>query len=229
MERFSNTRLHPAGLTKLMTLYVAFQAIESGEVGLDDPIRVSGKAEWVIGTEVELKKDAVINLRYLIRAAGVGGANDASMALAEGLSGSEELFAQRMNTTAKDIGLKRSAWKNPHGLTEKGHMSSAKDLANLFIAHARDFPEYFHLFSHRTADTGSRQVSNSSRRLLSGVKGTTGAKYGYTHAAGYSGVVGVGRGGKGIVAVVLGEKSTVKLIARVNAIVDAAYEKIKLN
>ena len=229
MERFSNTRLHPAGLTKLMTLYVAFQAIESGEVGLDDPIRVSGKAEWVIGTEVELKKDTVISLRYLIRASGVGGANDASMALAEGLSGSEELFAQRMNITAKDIGLKRSAWKNPHGLTEKGHMSSAKDLANLFIAHARDFPEYFHLFSHRTADAGSRQVSNSSRRLLSGVKGTTGAKYGYTHAAGYSGVVFVERSGKGIVAVVLGEKSTVKLIARINAIVDAAYEKIKLN
>ena len=134
-----------------------------------------------------------------------------------------------MNITAKDIGLKRSAWKNPHGLTEKGHMSSAKDLANLFIAHARDFPEYFHLFSHRTADAGSRQVSNSSRQLLSGVKGTTGAKYGYTHAAGYSGVVFVERSGKGIVAVVLGEKSTVKLIARINAIIDAAYEKIKLN
>ena len=140
LQNNSNVRLHPAGITKLMTLYVSFQAIESGEVSLDKSITISNKASWVIGTEVKLDEGTEIALRYLVRASAVGGANDASMAIAEGLSGSEELFAKRMNSTAKSLGLTSSAWKNPHGLTEKGHISTAKDLANLFIAHVKDFP-----------------------------------------------------------------------------------------
>ena len=119
LENNSKVRLHPAGLTKLMTLYIALQAIESGKVSLDKPITVSNKASWVIGSEVKLDEGTEIALRYLIRASGVGGANDASMAIAEGLSGSEELFAQRMNIASNDIVLANSSWKNPHGLTEK--------------------------------------------------------------------------------------------------------------
>jgi D-alanyl-D-alanine carboxypeptidase len=226
LENKSNVRLHPAGLTKLMTLYVAFQAIESGEVSLDKPITVSNKASWVIGTEVKLDEGTEIALRYLIRASGVGGANDASMAIAEGLSGSEQMFAQRMNSTAKSLGLTSSAWKNPHGLTEKGHMSTAKDLANLFIAHAKDFPQYFNLFSRISTDAGVRKVANSSRRILASIKGVSGAKYGYTHAAGYSSVTYVERRGKRIVVAVLGEKSKASLTARMSAVIDAAFRNL---
>tara|TARA_B110000090_G_scaffold192594_1_gene226167 strand:+ start:256 stop:1095 length:840 start_codon:yes stop_codon:yes gene_type:complete len=226
LENKSNVRLHPAGLTKLMTLYVAFQAIESGEVSLDKPIAVSNKASWVIGTEVKLDEGTEIALRYLIRASGVGGANDASMAIAEGLSGSEQMFAQRMNSTAKSLGLTSSAWKNPHGLTEKGHMSTAKDLASLFIAHAKDFPAYFNLFSRRTTDAGVREVANSSRRILAAIEGVSGAKYGYTHAAGYSSVTYVERRGKRIVVAVLGEKSKASLTARMSAVIDAAFRNL---
>ena len=226
LENKSNVRLHPAGLTKLMTLYVAFQAIESGEVSLDKPITVSNKASWVIGSEVKLDEGTEIALLYLIRASAVGGANDASMAIAEGLSGSEELFAQRMNSTAKSLGLTSSAWKNPHGLTEKGHMSTAKDLANLFIAHAKDFPQYFNLFSRISTDAGVRKVANSSRRILASIKGVSGAKYGYTHAAGYSSVTYVERRGKRIVVAVLGEKSKASLTARMSAVIDAAFRNL---
>jgi D-alanyl-D-alanine carboxypeptidase len=229
LENNSKVRLHPAGLTKLMTLYIALQAIESGEVSLDKPITVSNKASWVIGSEVKLDEGTEIALLYLIRASAVGGANDASMAIAEGLSGSEELFAQRMNSTAKSLGLTSSAWKNPHGLTEKGHMSTAKDLASLFIAHTKDFPAYFNLFSRRTTDAGVRKVANSSRRILASIKGVSGAKYGYTHAAGYSSVTYVERGGKRIVVAVLGEKSSANLTARMSDVIDAAYEKLKNN
>jgi D-alanyl-D-alanine carboxypeptidase len=226
LQNNANVRLHPAGITKLMTLYVAFQAIESGEVSLDTPISVSNKASWVIGSEVKLNEGTEIALRYLLRASGVGGANDASMAIAEGLSGSEELFAQRMNSTAKSLGLTSSAWKNPHGLTEKGHMSTAKDLANLFIAHAKDFPQYFNLFSRRSTDAGVRKVANSSRRILASIKGVSGAKYGYTHAAGYSSVTYVERRGKRIVVAVLGEKSKASLTARMSAVIDAAFRNL---
>lgn len=226
LENNANVMLHPAGITKLMTLYVAFQAIESGEVSLDTPIIVSNKAAWVIGSEVKLKDGMEIALRYLLRASAVGGANDASMAIAEGLSGSEELFAQRMNSTAKSLGLSRSTWKNPHGLTEKGHLSTAKDLATLFIAHAMDFPEYFNLFSRRRTDAGLREVANTSRRILASIKGVTGAKYGYTHAAGYSSVTYVERRGKRIVVAVLGEKSKASLSARMSAVIDAAFRNL---
>jgi D-alanyl-D-alanine carboxypeptidase len=227
LQNNANVRLHPAGITKLMTLYVAFQAIESGEVSLDTPISVSNKASWVIGSEVKLNEGTEIALRYLLRASGVGGANDASMAIAEGLSGSEELFAQRMNSTSKSLGLSKSRWKNPHGLTEKGHVSTAKDLATLFIAHAKDFPAYFNLFSRRTTDAGSREVANSSRRILSAIEGASGAKYGFTRAAGDSAVTYVERRGKRIVVVVLGEKSISSLVLRTSAVVDEAFENTR--
>jgi D-alanyl-D-alanine carboxypeptidase len=227
IERFSNTRLHPAGLTKLMTLYVAFQAIESREVSLDTPIIVSNKASWVIGTEVKLDEGTEIALRYLIRASGVGGANDASMAIAEGLSGSEELFAQRMNIASNDLGLANSSWKNPHGLTEKSHFSTASDIAKLFIAHTQDFPQWFNIFSRRTTYAGIREVANTSRRILGSIKGVSGAKYGYTHAAGYSGAAYVERGPGPIVVVLLGAQSKGDLNQKISDIVDAAYEKIK--
>ena len=229
LENNANVRLHPAGLTKLMTLYIALQAIESGEVSLDKPITVSNKASWVIGSEVKLDEGTEIALLYLIRASAVGGANDASMAIAEGLTGSEQMFAQRMNSTAKSLGLTGSAWKNPHGLTEKGHMSTAKDLASLFIAHAMDFPAYFNLFSRRTTDVGLRAVTNSSRRILASIEGVSGAKYGYTHAAGYSSVTYVERRGKRIVVAALGEKSKASLTARMSAVIDAAFREISHN
>jgi D-alanyl-D-alanine carboxypeptidase len=227
IERFSNTRLHPAGLTKLMTLYVTFQAIEGREVSLDTPIIVSNKASWVIGTEVKLDEGTEIALRYLIRASGVGGANDASMAIAEGLSGSEALFAQRMNIASNNLGLANSSWKNPHGLTEKSHFSTASDIAKLFIAHTQDFPQWFNIFSRRTTDAGIREVANTSRRILGSIKGVSGAKYGYTHAAGYSGAAYVERGPGPIVVVLLGAQSKGDLNQKISDIVDAAYEKIK--
>ena len=229
LENNANVKLHPAGITKLMTLYVAFQAIESGEVSLDKLITVSNKASWVIGSEVKLNEGTEIALRYLLRASAVGGANDASMAIAEGLSGSEELFAKRMNSTAKSLGLANTAWKNPHGLTETGHMSTAKDLAMLFIAHTKDFPAYFNLFSRYKTDAGFREVRNSSRRILASIQGVSGAKYGYTRAAGYSSVTYVERRGKRIVVAVLGEKSKGALTARMSAVIDAAYKKLDGN
>ena len=229
LQNNANVRLHPAGITKLMTLYVAFQTIESGEVSIDDAVIISSNAAKVQGVELELRQDTSISLRYLIRAAGVSGANDASLALAEGLDGSEELFAKRMNSASGSLGLTGSTWKNPHGLTEKGHMSTANDLARLFIAHAKDFPEYFNLFSRRTTYAGLKEVANSSRRILGSIKGVSGAKYGYTHAAGYSGAAYVERWPRPIVVVVLGAKSKGDLNQKISDIVDAAFGKIQVN
>ena len=210
-EENADTRLHPAGLTKLMTLYVAFDAIESGLVELDETIKISKKAEVEPPVKLGLRYGQEIKLRYLLRAAAVKGANDASTAIAEGIDGSEAAFARRMNGYSKELGLTKSTWKNAHGLTEKGHLTTARDIANLFAAHQRDFPDYFNLFSRIRTNAGLRDVANSARRLLTNLRGTEGAKYGYTRAAGFNTAAIVSHRNRRIVVVVFGARSTATL------------------
>ena len=225
-EENADTRLHPAGLTKLMTLYVAFDAIESGLVGLDETIRISKKAEVEPPAKLGLRSGQRIKLRYLLRAAAVKGANDASTAIAEGIDGSEAAFARRMNGYSQELGLTRSTWKNAHGLTEKGHLTTARDIANLFAAHQRDFPDYFNLFSRITTNAGLRDVVNSARRLLINLRGTEGAKYGYTRAAGFNMTALVRHRDVGIVVVVFGARSTATLNKQVAMLADKAFSEL---
>ena len=225
-EENADTRLHPAGLTKLMTLYVAFDAIESGLVGLDETIKISKKAEVEPPVKLGLRSGQEIKLRYLLRAAAVKGANDASTAIAEGIDGSEAAFARRMNGYSQELGLTRSSWKNAHGLTEKGHLTTARDIANLFAAHQRDFPDYFNLFSRITTNAGLRDVVNSARRLLVNLRGTEGAKYGYTRAAGFNTAAIVRHRDMSIVVVVFGARSTSTLNKQVATLADKAFAEL---
>jgi len=130
-----------------------------------------------------------------------------------------------MNSYSQELGLTRSTWKNAHGLTDIGHLSTARDIANLFIAHKRDFPNYFNLFSRIRTDVGVREVTSSSRRLLQGIEGITGAKYGYTRAVGFNGAAFVQRGDKKVVAVVFGERTTKLLVNQLNLILDIVFPK----
>ena len=129
----------------------------------------------------------------------------------------------RMNSYSKELGLTRSVWKNAHGLTEQGHLSTARDIANLFIAHERDFPHYFKVFSYMKADLAVREVTSSSKRLLEEIEGITGAKYGYTRAAGFNGAAFVQRGDKKIVAVVFGARTTPSLVKKMGELVDHGF------
>ena len=225
-EENADERIHPAGLTKLMTLYVAFDAIETGLIGLDDLAKISLKAQSEPPVKLGLREGQTIKLRYLLRAAGVQGANDAATALAEAIDGSEAAFARRMNGYSSELGLTRSSWKNAHGLTEKGNLSTAKDIALLFAAHRRDFPDYFNLFSRIRTHAGLREVANSSRRVLGSMKGIKGAKYGYTRAAGFSSAVYVERRGKKVVAVICGELSTARLYKRMAKLIDDGFSEL---
>ena len=222
----ADTRLHPAGLTKLMSLYVTFDALETGMISLDDKVRISKKAEVEPPAKLGLRSGQRIKLRYLIRAAGVKGANDASTAIAEAVDGSESAFARRMNGYSQELGLTRSTWKNAHGLTEKGHLSTARDVATLFLAHYNDFPDYFNLFSRIRTHAGLREVANSSRRLLGNLRGIEGAKYGYTRAAGFNSAAIVTRGNKTIVVVVFGGRSTATLNKRVAQLTDKGFKEL---
>ena len=225
--RNADTRLHPASLTKMMTLYIVFEAVENGEIGLDDRIKISSHAASEPPSKLGLRAGQSIRLRYLIRAAAVKSANDAATALGEAIEGSEARFAARMNRTAKALGMKNTTFKNAHGLTESGHQSTARDMTILGRHLFYDYPEYYNLFSRITADAGVRKVYHTNRKLLSSYRGADGIKTGYTRAAGFNLTASAERDGKRIIATVYGGRSTASRNAKVAELLDLGFARSK--
>ena len=221
----ADTRLHPASLTKMMTLYVAFQAIERGEISLDTEVTVTREAAAEPPSKLGLRPGQKIKMRYLIRAAAIKSANDAAHAIGVAIEGSEEAFARRMNRTAAAMGMTRTNFRNTHGLTQEGHLSTARDMTTLGRHLLYDFPEYYNLFSRRSTDAGIAHVNNTNRRLLDGYRGADGIKTGYTRAAGFNLVASAERGGTRIIATVFGGTSTVQRNQRVAQLLDMGFQK----
>ncbi len=224
-SRNADTRLHPASLTKMMTLYIAFQAIENGEISLDTTVKISANAAAEQPSKLGLRAGQRIKFRYLIRAAAVKSANDAATAIGETLEGSEAAFARRMTRTAKSLGMSKTTFKNAHGLTEAGHLSTARDMSQLGRHLLYDYPDYYNLFSRITTDAGVKTVPNTNRRLLSNYRGADGIKTGYTRAAGFNLVASAERGKERIIATVFGGRSTATRNARVAELLDMAFKR----
>ena len=224
-SRNADTRLHPASLTKMMTLYVAFEAIRNGEISLDTKVKISSRAASEPPSKLGLKAGQTIAFRYLIRAASVKSANDAATAIGEAISGSEAKFARRMTRTAGALGMTRTTFKNAHGLTENGHLSSARDMTLLGRHLFFDYPEYYNLFSRTSTNAGVREVSNTNRRLLAAYRGADGIKTGYTRAAGYNLVASAERGNERIIATVFGGKSSASRNAKVAELLDMGFRR----
>jgi D-alanyl-D-alanine carboxypeptidase len=223
-SRNADTRLHPASLTKMMTLYVVFDAVQRGEISMDTEVRISKKAAAEPPSKLGLKAGQKIKLRFLVRAAAVKSANDAATAMAEAISGSEAAFARRMNRTAKAIGMTRTTFKNAHGLTEKGHLSTARDMTVMGRRLFYDYPDYYNLFSRRATDAGIRDVANTNRRLLNSYEGADGIKTGYTRAAGYNLVASAKRGRERVIATVFGGRSVATRNAHVAELLDKGFK-----
>ncbi len=223
--RNADTRLHPASLTKMMTLYVAFQAVENGEISLDTVVKISANAAAEQPSKLGLRSGQRIKFRYLIRAAAVKSANDAATAIGETLEGSEAAFARRMTRTAKSLGMSKTTFKNAHGLTEQGHLSTARDMSKLGRHLLYDYPDYYNLFSRISTDAGVKTVPNTNRRLLSNYKGADGIKTGYTRAAGFNLVASAERGQERIIATVFGGRSTATRNARVAELLDMGFKR----
>ncbi|MCX7645387.1 MAG: D-alanyl-D-alanine carboxypeptidase [Rhodobacteraceae bacterium] len=221
----ADSRLHPASLTKMMTLYVAFEAIRLGEISLDTMVTISPKAAAEPPSRLGLRAGQRIQLRYLIRAAAVKSANDAATAIAEAVSGSEAAFARRMNRTARALGMTRSTFKNAHGLTEEGHLSTARDMTILGRHLFYDYPQYYNIFSRRSTDAGIAEVPNTNRRFLDAYEGADGIKTGYTQAAGFNLVASAQRGRERIIATIFGATSTPDRNARMARLLDLGFER----
>jgi len=224
-SRNADTRLHPASLTKMMTLYIAFEAIKRGEISLDTKVKISKFAASEPPSKLGMKPGSTISLRYLIRAAAVKSANDAATAIGEAIEGSEAKFARRMNRTAKALGMTNTTFKNAHGLTESGHMSTAHDMTIMGRHLLYDHPEYYNLFSRITADAGVRKVSHTNRRFLQSYKGADGIKTGYTRAAGFNLTASAERGNERVIVTVFGGTSTSARNAKVAELMDLGFRR----
>ncbi|WP_233488799.1 D-alanyl-D-alanine carboxypeptidase family protein [Rhodovulum sp. 12E13] len=221
----ADTRLHPASLTKMMTLYIAFEAVQNGEIGLDDMVTISRKAAAEVPSKLGLRAGSRIELRYLIRAAAVKSANDAATAIGEAIEGSEAAFARRMTRTAKALGMTRTTFKNAHGLTEEGHLSTARDMTIMGRRLFYDYPQYYNLFSRQSTSAKLATVYNTNRRFLAAYKGADGIKTGYTRAAGFNLVASAERGDRRIIATVFGGNSTASRNKEVARLLDIGFDR----
>jgi D-alanyl-D-alanine carboxypeptidase len=226
-EKNADTRLHPASLTKMMTLYIVFQEIEAGRLSLDTKVTVTKYAASQPPSRLGLKPGQKIAVRYLIRAAAIKSANDAASALGDHIGGDAASFAKRMTRTARQLGMNNTTFKNANGLTAEGHLSTARDM-NILGRHVfYDFPQYYHIFSRRTADAGIATVANTNSRFLDNYEGADGIKTGYTSPAGFNLTASAHRGNKHIIATVFGGTSTANRNAKMVELMDIGFGKAK--
>jgi len=221
----ADTRVHPASLTKMMTLYIVFDEIRRGRMSLDQKITVSKHAASEPPSRLGLRAGQKIELRYLIRAAAIKSGNDAATAMGEAVAGSESAFAARMNQYAKAMGMTQTTFKNANGLTREGHMSTARDMAILGRRVIYDFPQYYNIFGRTSTSAGIATVRNTNR-LLDTYPGADGIKTGYTRAAGFNLVSSAQRGNRRVIVAVLGGKSTASRNAEVARLMDLGFAEM---
>ena len=179
--------VEPASLTKLMTAYIVFDALKAGKISLTQTFGVSERAWKMPGSRMFIDPKMQVPVEDLIKGMIVQSGNDATMALAEGVGGTAENFVKLMNDQAQALGMKGTSYKNPEGLTEPGHTTTARDLSVLAMRLMKDFPEYMHYYSTKQYSYPGTPASNGNNRnsLLFRDPTVDGLKTGHTAAAGY--------------------------------------------
>jgi D-alanyl-D-alanine carboxypeptidase len=220
----ANKVLHPASLTKLMTLMLVFEALDSGRLHLSDRIPISRRAASMSPSKLGLKPGQTIKVQDAIYAVVTKSANDIAVALAEAVGGSESQFARRMNLKAQDIGMMHSYFVNASGLHNPRQVSSALDMAKLAQHILTVYPHHYHVFSKKNFVYGGRSYHNHNR-LMNTYAGMDGMKTGYVAASGFNLVASAKRGGHRIVGVVFGGKSAVSRNQHMEALLNAGFTK----
>src|SRR5215468_9046897 len=197
---------HPASLTKVMTLYLLFERLESGRLKLDSPLKVSEHAAEQAPTKLALKPGQTITVEDAIKGIVTKSANDAAVAVAETLAGDEDSFAKLMTHKAHALGMTHTTYVNASGLPDDDQITTARDQALLGRAIQERFPRYYRYFSTTSFHWRGEDIRNHNH-LLGRVEGVDGIKTGYTRALGFNLVMSVRRDNRHIVAVVLGGSS----------------------
>ncbi len=214
---------HPASLTKLMTAYLAFQAIRDGKLSLADKVTCSEHAKSQAPSKIGLPVGAEISVELALKALIVKSANDVAVMIAERLAGSEQAFVESMNRTAQRLGMTKTRFFNANGLPHEEQVTTARDMALLGRAILQEFPEHSDLFSMPSFKIGNR-VLRTHNKLLKTFDGANGMKTGFICASGFNVVASAKRGDLEIMAVVLGEKSSGARTARAARLIQHGFD-----
>jgi D-alanyl-D-alanine carboxypeptidase (penicillin-binding protein 5/6) len=223
VEENADTRLQPASLTKLMTAYAVFSALDAGLIARDDPVYVSERAWRMRGSRMFIEVDTHVSVAELLQGLIVQSGNDASVALAEHVAGSEESFVELMNAYAAKLGMSNTSYRNSMGLPAKDHYSTARDSAVLARALIAEFPHYYDLYSQREFSYNDIWQRNRNA-LLWQDESVDGLKTGYTRDAGYCLVSSAERAGMRLIAAVLGMNSAKARTEGSQALLDFGFE-----
>jgi len=205
-SRNGNAKRYPASLTKMMTLYLVFEDMKSGRINDKTRLVMSKAGARRQPSKIGLRAGQSISMKQAVLSLVTKSANDVATALGDQLAGSEREFAKRMTRKARQLGMKNTTFKNANGLTARGQITTASDMAKLGLALREHFPRRYRVFKTRLFKLGKRRYKNHNR-LLGRVRGVDGIKTGYTRASGYNLVSSVSSGNRRIVAVVMGGRS----------------------
>ena len=215
---------HPASLTKMMTAYLTFEALQKGELALTDKMVCSANANKQPPSKIGLPVGGTMSVELALKVLIVKSANDVAVMVAEKVGGSEPAFIAQMNATAKRLGMTRSQFVNPHGLPDKRQITTARDMGILARALLRDFPDYQDFFAMRSVKIGKRNL-RSHNWLLRNYVGADGMKTGFICDSGYNVVASATRGDMRMVAVVMGARNGLSRRKRASKLLDHGFER----
>jgi len=221
--RHADSRRYPASLTKMMTLYLTFEALSQGKVKPDDVLTVSARAASQPPSKLGLAAGQTITLDDAMRATAVRSANDMAVAIAEHVGGSEARFTNLMTLKAEQLGMTQTRYATANGLPDARQLTSARDQAILARAIMRDFPQYYSYFGLHDWAYNGRNYRNTNGLLPSG-RGYDGMKTGYTNASGYNLAASAVRDGRRLITIVLGGRSSASRNAHVAELMDTGFE-----
>ncbi|MBN04445.1 D-alanyl-D-alanine carboxypeptidase family protein [Ponticaulis sp.] len=226
-DRFADSPRYPASLTKVMTLYMVFNALDNGELTLDEQLPVSRRASQAPPSRLGLAPGDTISVQDAILALVTKSANDVAVVVAERLGGSESRFAALMTVQARALGMQNTRFYNAHGLPDTRQISTARDLAILAQSMMEDHPNHYAYFATQEFRYRSTTYRNHNR-LLGVVPGVDGIKTGYTRASGYNLMATAQRDGNRVIAVMLGGATSRARNTHVTELLEAAFTAIDM-
>ncbi len=216
--------MEPASMTKMMTVYLLFEQLKNGNMSLEDSLPVSKKAWKKPGSKMFIEVGKRIKVEDLIRGIVVQSGNDASIAVAEGLAGSEAAFAELMTKKARELGMANTTFRNASGWPDSQHLTTARDLATLAVATIRHFPDYFHYYAETSFTYNGIKQGNRNPLLYKNI-GADGLKTGHTERSGYGVAASVKRGKRRMVLVAHGMKSIRERSRETERLIDWSYRE----
>lgn len=223
----AETKNYPASLTKIMTIFMTFEALKSGKLKLKQKLPVSRVAQGRSPSKLGLRRGETITVENAIKALVTKSANDVATVLAEALGGTERKFARLMTKRARALGMKDTTFKNASGLPNRGQLSTARDMAILARAVLYGHPKMYQHFS-RERFTYKGRTYRSHNRLMARYKGMDGIKTGYIRASGFNLVASARRSGKRVIAVVFGGKTSKSRDRHVATLLDRGFSALKI-